>query len=179
MYRENKWHNLIAYFSSCLQKSFPFVIVRCAVLSLAYAFGLLFPGNDVIPIDAQNKIFAEDITLPFKENVITERQYFPRSFAFLSLVYSWLLATLLLSKVMQIRNRGKIYWNLAMGYYYLSPYLSVFFRLDVHGLLFVRNLTSSRTGAGIKARSVQQLTELSVYKGSWRIGNPFTSLMGM
>lgn len=58
------------------------------------------------------------IILLLKENLVAGGQNFlPRSFAFLSLTFTCLLADPLLSKVMEITKQGKIYWNLAMGCY--------------------------------------------------------------
>lgn len=120
------------------------------------------------------------IILLLKENLVAGGQNFlPRSFAFLSLTFTCLLTIPLLSKVTEITKQGKIYWNLAMGCYYISQYLSIFFKLDVHGILFVRKLKSKRTGAEMKARSVRQLIGLFVFKECWRLGNTFTLLVGM
>ena len=103
--------------------------------------------------------------------------YLPRSFAFLSLSFSCLLVISLFSKVMEMRNHGKIYWTLAMDCYYFSPHLSVFFRHDLHGILFIRRLKSNRIRPEIKTSSMGQLTGVFVYKECWRKGNPCTLLV--
>lgn len=78
----------------------------------------------------------ENIILPSKAYLITGGEViFPDSFfAFLSFPFCCLLAIFLLSQLTEIRNRGRIYWNLAVDCYYISPHLSIFFRLGLHGV---------------------------------------------
>lgn len=95
-------------------------------------------GNDAIPINTRVQNICNRKTWYYCQIICNawRADFRPTSFDFLSLSFSCLFAISLLSKVMEIRHKSRIHWNLAMRYYIL-PYPSLLFRLDLRGILFV------------------------------------------